>query len=86
MISLENQMSREDELTIFSQTLLEIYRLAREEPLESFLETMVECVQSLIPFNSAWWGRGSGAFSTIEYMHSIYLFNLSEDYYESWKK
>ncbi|WP_425640741.1 helix-turn-helix transcriptional regulator [Marinomonas gallaica] len=86
MNSLENHMSREDELTLFSQTLFEIYRLAREEPLESFLETMVECVQSLIPFNSAWLGRGSGAFSTLEYMHSNYLYNLPEDYYVSWKK
>lgn len=70
----------------FSKTLLEIYRLAREEPLERFLETMLECIQSIIPFKSAWWGRGSEAVYTPGVMHSCYFYNLPDNYFDVWHK
>lgn len=86
MRTFDTQSLRDNEsLVAFSQTLLEIYRLAREEPIECFLETMLECVQSLIPFKSAWWGMGSESLSTIEHMNCSYLYNLSDDYFDDWK-
>jgi len=70
----------------FSRTLLEVYRLAREEPMERFLETMLECIQSMIPFKSAWWGRGSEAIYTPGTMHSCYFYNLPDHYFDVWHK
>lgn len=79
-------VSGNNNLLAFSQTLFEIYRLAREEPIERFLETMLECVQVLIPFKSAWWGMGSRSLSTIECMNNSYFYNLPETYFHDWKK
>ncbi|MBV1790704.1 LuxR C-terminal-related transcriptional regulator [Marinobacterium sp. D7] len=72
-------------LNQFSQALLEIYRLAREEPLERFLQTMLECVQSIIPFRSAWWGRGAPSAEAPERLHSYYLLHLPPEYFTDWK-
>lgn len=72
-------------LSQFSHTLLEIYRLAREEPLERFLQTMLECIQSLIPFQSAWWGRGTPSSDEPELLQSFFLLGLPPDYFEDWK-
>ncbi|RDL45663.1 helix-turn-helix transcriptional regulator [Marinomonas piezotolerans] len=87
MKSHDISFAQEDErLTMFSQTLFEIYRLAREEPIERFLDTMLECVRALIPFQSAWWGRGSEADSAIVHLNSSYLYNLPEHYFDAWTK
>ncbi|NVK72958.1 helix-turn-helix transcriptional regulator [Marinomonas sp. CT5] len=77
-------ISEHTAIDAFSKTLLEIYRLAREEPLERFLETMLECIQSIIPFKSAWWGRGSEATYTPSAMHSCYFYNLPDNYFDAW--
>jgi len=69
----------------FSNTLLEVYRLAREEPLERFLQTMLECIQPLIPFSAAWWGNGAPSADNPELMHSYYLYNLPDSYFEDWR-
>ena len=54
MIKIHQEaLTETDVLNTFSDTLLELYRLAREEPLERFHQTMMECVQNLIPFDAA---------------------------------
>ncbi len=72
-------------LSKFSLTLLEVYRLAREEPLERFLQTMLECIQSLIPFQSAWWGRGTPSSEEPECLQSFFLLGLPANYFDDWK-
>lgn len=87
MTKLDHRLTSESSaIDAFSQTLLEISRLAREEPLERFLETMLECIQSIIPFKSAWWGRGADVVYTPSAMHSCYFYNLPDNYFDAWHK
>ena len=75
-----------DLLVCFSQTVLELYRLAREEPLERFHQTMMECIQALIPFDAAWWGRSAVTLDGPDYLHSSYFYHLPDHYFDSWQK
>ena len=87
MIKIHQEaLTETDVLNTFSDTLLELYRLAREEPLERFHQTMMECVQNLIPFDAAWWGRSAVTTGRPDYQHSTYFYRLPGEYFESWKK
>lgn len=71
-------------LAALSAVLLEIYRLAREESLSRFHQTVLECLRPMLPFDKAWWGRaaqGEGG----PHEHSSFLFGLPESYVDDWK-
>jgi DNA-binding CsgD family transcriptional regulator len=71
-------------LATFSAVLLEIYRLAREETLERFHQTVLECLRPLLPFRKVWWGRAAQAADG-PHEHSSFLFELPESYIDDWK-
>src|SRR5450631_692031 len=71
-------------LTRFSAILLEIYRLAREETIERFHETVLECIKGALPFEKAWWGRAAQSEDgPVE--RSSYLYGLPAEYLEDWQ-
>ncbi len=70
-------------LAALSALLLEIYRLAREESLERFHQTALECLRPLLPFDKAWWGRAAQAEDG-PHEHSSFLFGLPDDYVADW--
>lgn len=71
-------------LARFSAILLEIYRLAREETIERFHETVLECIKGALPFEKAWWGRAAQSEDgPVE--HSSYLYGLPAEYLEDWQ-
>jgi len=76
--------SPQPDLAAFSSALLEIYRLAREESLERFHQTALECLRPLLPFDKAWWGRAAQAADG-PHEHSSFLFGLPDGYLEDWK-
>ncbi|EEG08588.1 helix-turn-helix transcriptional regulator [Pseudogulbenkiania ferrooxidans] len=71
-------------LASFSTVLLELYRLAREESLERFHQTALECLRPLLPFEMAWWGRAAQAEDG-PHEHSSFLFGLPDGYIDDWK-
>lgn len=71
-------------LASFSAVLLEIYRLAREESLARFHQTVLECLRPLLPFDKAWWGRAAQADDG-PHEHSSFLFGLPDSYIDDWK-
>ena len=43
--------------TQFNALVLELQRLAQEQPLSRFHDQILQRVRALIPFDQAWWGR-----------------------------
>ncbi|MBC7702487.1 MAG: response regulator transcription factor [Rhodoferax sp.] len=69
----------------FSDTLLELTALAREQPVDSYQHAALSAVQRILPFDMAWWGIMSpndGSFL----LHSSHLFNLPAGYVEIWEQ
>lgn len=71
-------------LARFSTILLEIYRLAREETIERFHETVLECIKGALPFEKAWWGRAAQSEDG-QVEQSSYLYRLPAKYLEDWQ-
>ena len=54
-----NPSNADTRLAHLSALLLEIYQLAREEPIERFHDTVLDCLRAALPFDKAWWGRAA---------------------------
>lgn len=59
----------------FSAALLELHRAAREATYAAFQPTALEIIQTLIAFDSAWWGNA--AAETME-IHRLHLHNCPD--------
>ncbi|WP_375741364.1 LuxR C-terminal-related transcriptional regulator [Pseudomonas boanensis] len=86
-------MSRKDQgdqmiatalLEQFSNTTLELQRLARDRSIERFHALALARVQQLLPFDRAWWGRAAMIDGMPE-EHSSHLFNLPPHYLDDWQ-
>ena len=69
----------------FSDTILELTVLAREESVHCYQQKALAVVQRVLPFDMAWWGMMSphdGSFL----LHSSHLFNLPVDYVRIWEQ
>jgi hypothetical protein len=81
---MQQPSDRQPDLAMFSAILLEIYRLAREESLERFHHTVLECLRPQLAFDKAWWGRAAQAADG-PHEHSSFLFGLPDHYIDDWK-
>lgn len=70
-------------LEAFSDTVLELQRLARDRPIEQFHVQALELAKQLIPFDKAWWGRAAMTDGVPE-VHSSHLYNLPPEYLTDW--
>jgi len=52
-----NPSNADTRLAHLSALLLETYQLAREEPIERFHDTVLDCLTAALPFEKAWWGH-----------------------------
>ena len=78
-----NPSNADTRLAHLSALLLETYQLAREEPIERFHDTVLDCLTAGLPFEKAWWGRAAltpeGPFE-----QSSHLYGLPRDYLDDW--
>lgn len=81
---MQQPSDRQPDLAVFSAILLEIYRLAREESLERFHHTVLECLRPQLAYDKAWWGRAAQAADG-PHEHSSFLFGLPDHYIDDWK-
>lgn len=77
-------MNSNDLLEAFSDTVLELQRLAKDRPIEQFHEAALARVQRLLPFDKAWWGRAA-LIDGLPEVHSSHLFNLPPEYLADWR-
>jgi DNA-binding CsgD family transcriptional regulator len=79
-----NPSTADTRLAHLSALLLEIYQLAREEPIDRFHDTVLDCLATALPFEKAWWGRAAltpdGPFE-----QSSHLYGLPERYLADWQ-
>lgn len=73
-----------DLLEAFSETTLELQRLARDRSIEHFHAQALVLVQRLLPFDKAWWGCAAMIDSLPE-LHSSHLFGLPPEYLADWQ-
>lgn len=71
-------------LEAFSDTVLELQRLARDRSIERFHDLALARVGQLLPFEKAWWGRAAMIDGMPE-EHSCHLFNLPPHYLSDWQ-
>ncbi|WP_077527061.1 helix-turn-helix transcriptional regulator [Metapseudomonas resinovorans] len=71
-------------LEAFSDTVLELQRLARDRSIERFHALALTQLQQLLPFDKAWWGRAA-MIDGLPEEHSSHLFNLPPHYLEDWQ-
>lgn len=71
-------------LSAFSDTVLDIQRLAQSQAIEHFHEQMLGRLRSLISFDKAWWGRAA-LIDGIPEEHSSCLINLPASYLTDWQ-
>ncbi|MDR2308602.1 MAG: LuxR C-terminal-related transcriptional regulator [Paucimonas sp.] len=70
--------------TLFNALVLELQRLAQEQPLQSFHQHMLGRSRELIPFAKAWWGRAA-LVDGLPREHSSQLFGLPPSYVRDWQ-
>ena len=79
-----NQSNADTRLAHLSALLLEIDQLAREDPIERFHDTVLDCLTSSVPFEKSWWGRAAltpeGPFE-----QSSHLYGLPRHYLDDWR-
>ncbi|QXI26213.1 helix-turn-helix transcriptional regulator [Pseudomonas vanderleydeniana] len=71
-------------LSLFSNALLDIQRLAHDQSVEHFHDAMLARLQGLIAFDKAWWGRAALIDGMLE-EHRNHLFHLQADYLQDWR-
>lgn len=71
-------------LSAFSSVLLDVQRLAHDQSIEHFHESMLGRLQGLISFDKAWWGR-SALIDGMPEEHRHHLFNLPGHYLQDWQ-
>ncbi len=72
-------------LNEFSDALLELTVLAREQPVDGFQQKALSVVQRILPFDMAWWGIMSPHESSF-LLHSSHLYNLPARYVDVWEQ
>ncbi|MEO6746904.1 MAG: LuxR C-terminal-related transcriptional regulator [Caldimonas sp.] len=72
-------------LNEFSDVLLELTVLAREQSVDCYQQKALSAVQRILPFDMAWWGIMS-PHNTSFLLHSSHLFNLPVAYVEVWEQ
>lgn len=82
--SLAHQAQCTELLGQFSNTVLDIQRLAQARPIEQFHPQMFQRLQALLPFDKAWWGRSAQVDGQLR-EHSSAVFNLPADYVADWQ-
>ncbi|MDH1629652.1 helix-turn-helix transcriptional regulator [Pseudomonas mosselii] len=70
--------------TLFNALVLELQRLAQEQPLPSFHDRMLERAGELIPFDKAWWGRAA-LVDGLPHEHSSHVYRLPPGYVQDWQ-
>src|SRR5690606_7266579 len=71
-------------LSVFSNTVLEIQRLAQTRSIEHFHGCMIERLTALIGFDKAWWGLAA-LIDGLPVDHSSQLFKLPGQYLLDWQ-
>jgi DNA-binding CsgD family transcriptional regulator len=82
-------MSRHDHghaslLEAFSAMTLELQRLAQDKDIEHFHHAALGCINQLLPFDSAWWGRAA-LIEGLPEEHNSYLYKLPRSYLSDWQ-
>ena len=70
--------------TQFNALVLELQRLAQEQPLSRFHDQILQRVRALIPFDQAWWGRAA-LIDGLPDEHSSHVFGLPPEYLQDWQ-
>ena len=66
-----------------SKLILELYRAARETPVEEFQELALSLLKSQIPFRTALWGEGETTSDGLV-MNSVHLHNEPQEILHGW--
>ena len=72
MPDLQDKTTPNGDVRTLSQVLLELHRAGREAPYGQFQATALELIQSVVAFDSAWWGNA--AADPVE-IHRLHLHN-----------
>ncbi|WNW11847.1 LuxR C-terminal-related transcriptional regulator [Pseudomonas sp. DTU_2021_1001937_2_SI_NGA_ILE_001] len=68
----------------FNRLILELQRLAQDQPLAGFHQHALQQLQALIAFDKAWWGRAA-VVEGLPDEHSSYVFGLPAQYVADWQ-
>ena len=71
-------------LSDFSDVVLDLYRGARERPLDQFQDAALEVVKKIVPFNTAIWGTASVDATGVD-IHTIHLHRTSRDMLDAYE-
>lgn len=63
---------------------LELQRLAQDKDIEHFHHAALGCINQLLPFDSAWWGRAA-LIEGLPEEHNSYLYKLPRSYLSDWQ-
>jgi DNA-binding CsgD family transcriptional regulator len=79
-----NNNNKAHSLDPVSSLLLQIYRAARELPVEQFQDAVLKQLQPFLAFDSTWWGTGmyEGANAVV---HSFHLTEQPAEMIENWQ-
>lgn len=69
-----------------SALLLDLYRYAHELPIGDFQDRALRRLQTVIPFERAWWGMARIVPGQDPELHSSFPFNLPAEYSEVWEQ
>ena len=69
---------------LFNALVLELQRLAQEQPLQRFHDQMLERSGELLPFAKAWWGRAA-LIDGLPHEHSSHVYGLPASYVQDWQ-
>lgn len=81
---LDNAPITSHDFSAFSALILELQRLAQQQPLSCFHRHALVHLQSLIAFDKAWWGRAA-LVQNLPEEHSSHVFGLPDTYVDDWK-
>jgi len=70
-------------LEALSKLILELYRAARETPVEEFQELALSLLKSQIPFRTAMWGEGETTSGGLV-LNSVHLHNEPQEILHGW--
>ena len=68
----------------FSETVLEINRVASSVPMAGFQEAALDVLARQIDFDSAWWGVGSNVADGAANVHASVAYRLPDSYVAAW--
>jgi DNA-binding CsgD family transcriptional regulator len=72
-------------LAAFSDAVLKLHTIAQEEPVERFQATALSHIQTILPFDTAWWGIMSPKDESLQ-LNCSHAYHLPATYVPMWEE